>query len=52
MLQVSKEEFVEIVEDAPQGPPWKIEESIWAGRPKEMDSRNYWDGDKVFSLPI
>jgi hypothetical protein len=46
--QISKEEQVEISEDAPEGPPWKIEESVWATRPKETDSRDFWDNEKVY----
>lgn len=47
MYQVSREEEVEIQEDAPEGPAWKIEESVWATRPKETDSRDFWDNEKV-----
>jgi len=47
-IEVSREEEVEIQEDAPEGPAWKIEESVWATRPKETDSRDFWDNEKVY----
>ena len=32
--------------------PWKLEESIWASRPKWADSRSFWDDDAVVERAV